>query len=87
MFLFTKGKRISDGKLVPKSLDLLDYLIHFYHAELMTRRGDVKASQNVTEISRVSIAKWNEVEAMANIENGLTISGFSFSKRQTMYRL
>lgn len=53
----------------------------FYHAALMTRRGDVKASQNVTKISHISKAKWNEAEAMANIDKRLTVSDFDFSKK------
>ena len=50
----------------------------FYHAALITRRGDVATAKNTVEIKPFSKSKWNMTSAGANIEKSRIISDFSF---------
>ncbi len=50
----------------------------FYHAALITRRGDVKASENLMEIAPFSKDKLNDIEFHANIEGTGVVSRLDF---------
>lgn len=50
----------------------------FYHAALITRRGDVAEAKNTVEIKPFSKSKWNMTPVGANIEKSKVVSDFSF---------
>lgn len=50
----------------------------FYHAALMTRRGDVARAKNTVEVEPFSRYEWNHDEIMANIEKSEIVSDLSF---------
>ncbi len=50
----------------------------FYHAALITRRGDVKTSKNLMEIAPLSRGKWNGSSVVENIERTGIVSDLSF---------
>lgn len=52
----------------------------FYHAALLTRRGDVAKANNTITIDPVSKSAWNMKKAGANLEKSCIVSEFSFDK-------
>lgn len=55
----------------------------FYHAALITRRGDVKPSEHVTEISPLSKTEWDGNSICSHIEKTTTVSEFSFASQKS----
>ena len=53
----------------------------FYHAALITRRGDVSLAKSFKTINQVSKSEWNWEEARANIEKCGVLSDYSFRER------
>jgi hypothetical protein len=49
----------------------------FYHAALITRRGDVSPSKTLTEINPVSLIEWDYDTVRALVEKGGVVTGFS----------
>ena len=52
----------------------------FYHAALMTRRGDVSIAKNTIKVKPFSRVDWNHDEVMANIEKSAIISDLDFKE-------
>lgn len=50
----------------------------FYHAALITRRGDVKPSENLTVVNPLSKKAWNFAPVQANVERTGVVSDLSF---------
>ncbi len=51
----------------------------FYHAAIMTRRGDVKASETKKTFKQASPTKWNEADFANNLERCRIDSDYDFS--------
>lgn len=50
----------------------------FYHAALITRRGDVSAAQNVVELNPLSKTKWYSTKAKNLLEKSRVVHNYSF---------
>ncbi len=55
----------------------------FYHAALITRRGDIKESPNLFETAPVSKNVWNVGQYAANIERTAVVSDLGFENFET----
>ncbi len=51
----------------------------FYHAALITRRGDVKMANETVEVKPFSKSEWNKNPVRANIEKHAIVSDLSFT--------
>ena len=52
----------------------------FYHAALITRRGDVKPSENLTVVNPLSKKDWDMAALQANVERTGVVSDLSFQQ-------
>ena len=52
----------------------------FYHAALITRRGDVKTSENMLQVKPVSKTEWDVTSIAANFERTCVVSDLSFTE-------